>query len=126
MVSASAGLALGDLQRGRRGATPRPAQRRDDSLDPAGPATQRRRNRAAGESPPVAAASVSFSRRENAISRSSSARPLPGPASSDSSPTSAVSRCSIEVSDASPVGTGRQSFMHDPSGNLVELHQPAG
>jgi glyoxylase I family protein len=28
------------------------------------------------------------------------------------------------VSDASPVGTGRQAFLHDPSGNLVELHQP--
>ena len=32
----------------------------------------------------------------------------------------------IEVSDASPVGTGRQAFTHDPSGNLVELHEPAG
>jgi catechol 2,3-dioxygenase-like lactoylglutathione lyase family enzyme len=31
----------------------------------------------------------------------------------------------IEVSDASPVGTGRQAFTHDPSGNLVELHEPA-
>ena len=31
----------------------------------------------------------------------------------------------VEVSDASPVGTGRQAFTHDPSGNLVELHQPA-
>jgi catechol 2,3-dioxygenase-like lactoylglutathione lyase family enzyme len=31
----------------------------------------------------------------------------------------------VEVSDASPVGTGRQAFLHDPSGNLVELHQPA-
>lgn len=31
----------------------------------------------------------------------------------------------ITVSDAKPVGTGRQSFLHDPSGNLVELHQPA-
>ena len=29
----------------------------------------------------------------------------------------------IEVSDTSPVGTGRQAFTHDPSGNLVELHQ---
>jgi catechol 2,3-dioxygenase-like lactoylglutathione lyase family enzyme len=28
------------------------------------------------------------------------------------------------VSDPSPVGTGRQAFLHDPSGNLVELHQP--
>ncbi len=31
----------------------------------------------------------------------------------------------IEVSDPSPVGTGRQSFVHDPAGNLVELHEPA-
>ena len=31
----------------------------------------------------------------------------------------------LTVSDASPVGTGRQAFLHDPSGNLVELHQPA-
>ena len=31
----------------------------------------------------------------------------------------------LGVSDASPVGTGRQAFLHDPSGNLVELHQPA-
>jgi len=32
---------------------------------------------------------------------------------------------SVEVSDPSPVGTGRQAFVVDPSGNLVELHQPA-
>jgi glyoxylase I family protein len=31
----------------------------------------------------------------------------------------------IDVSDASPVGTGRQAFLHDPAGNLVELHQPS-
>ncbi len=31
----------------------------------------------------------------------------------------------LEVSDPSPVGTGRQSFLRDPSGNVVELHQPA-
>ncbi|MEQ1786354.1 MAG: VOC family protein [Acidimicrobiales bacterium] len=31
----------------------------------------------------------------------------------------------VTVSDASPVGTGRQAFLHDPAGNLVELHQPA-
>ena len=30
----------------------------------------------------------------------------------------------ITVSDATPVGTGRQAFTHDPSGNLVELHEP--
>jgi len=29
----------------------------------------------------------------------------------------------VDVSDPSPVGTGRQAFTHDPSGNLVELHQ---
>lgn len=28
------------------------------------------------------------------------------------------------ISDASPVGTGRQAFLHDPSGNLIEIHQP--
>lgn len=31
----------------------------------------------------------------------------------------------VEVSDPGLVGTGRQAFLHDPSGNLVELHQPA-
>lgn len=31
----------------------------------------------------------------------------------------------LQVGDPSPVGTGRQAFVHDPSGNLVELHQPA-
>ncbi|MGI8662396.1 MAG: VOC family protein [Acidimicrobiales bacterium] len=31
----------------------------------------------------------------------------------------------IAVSDPSSVGAGRQSFLVDPSGNLVELHQPA-
>ena len=30
-----------------------------------------------------------------------------------------------DVSDPKPVGTGRQAFLHDPSGNLVELHQSA-
>ncbi len=30
----------------------------------------------------------------------------------------------VTVSDASPVGKGRQAFVTDPSGNLVELHQP--
>jgi catechol 2,3-dioxygenase-like lactoylglutathione lyase family enzyme len=30
----------------------------------------------------------------------------------------------IEISDPSPVGSGRQAFLHDPSGNLIELHQP--
>ncbi len=31
----------------------------------------------------------------------------------------------IDVSDPVPVGSGRQSFLHDPSGNLIELHQTA-
>jgi catechol 2,3-dioxygenase-like lactoylglutathione lyase family enzyme len=31
----------------------------------------------------------------------------------------------IEVSDSMAVGTGRQAFLQDPSGNTVELHQPA-
>lgn len=31
----------------------------------------------------------------------------------------------VTVSDPKPVGSGRQSFLHDPSGNLVELNQPA-
>jgi glyoxylase I family protein len=31
----------------------------------------------------------------------------------------------LSVGDPSPVGTGRQAFVRDPSGNLVELHQPA-
>ena len=31
----------------------------------------------------------------------------------------------VEVTAPSAVGTGRQSFLHDPSGNRVELHQPA-
>jgi glyoxylase I family protein len=29
----------------------------------------------------------------------------------------------LVVSDAMPVGPGRQSFLRDPSGNLIELHQ---
>ena len=31
----------------------------------------------------------------------------------------------IEVGDANMVGTGRQAFLTDPSGNLIELHEPA-
>ena len=30
----------------------------------------------------------------------------------------------IEVSEPKPVATSRQCFLHDPSGNLVELHEP--
>ena len=32
----------------------------------------------------------------------------------------------VEVSAPKRVGTGRQSFLRDPSGNTVELHEPAG
>jgi catechol 2,3-dioxygenase-like lactoylglutathione lyase family enzyme len=31
----------------------------------------------------------------------------------------------LHVSDAMAVGTGRQAFVNDPAGNLVELHQTA-
>lgn len=31
----------------------------------------------------------------------------------------------VDVTDASPVGTGRQAFLNDPSGNGVELHEAA-
>jgi glyoxylase I family protein len=31
----------------------------------------------------------------------------------------------ISISDASPIGTGRQAFLVDPDGNLIELHQAA-
>jgi catechol 2,3-dioxygenase-like lactoylglutathione lyase family enzyme len=30
----------------------------------------------------------------------------------------------LDVSDASPVGPGRQAFLHDPAGNVVELNEP--
>jgi glyoxylase I family protein len=32
----------------------------------------------------------------------------------------------VEVSDPKPIGSSRQAFLSDPSGNLVELHQVAG
>ena len=31
----------------------------------------------------------------------------------------------VEIGDAKPVGSGRQTFLFDPSGNMVELNQPA-
>jgi glyoxylase I family protein len=31
----------------------------------------------------------------------------------------------VDVSEPSGVGSGRQAFLHDPSGNRIELHQPA-
>jgi catechol 2,3-dioxygenase-like lactoylglutathione lyase family enzyme len=30
----------------------------------------------------------------------------------------------IDVPDPKGVGTARQTFLHDPSGNLIELHEP--
>jgi glyoxylase I family protein len=32
----------------------------------------------------------------------------------------------VEVSDPKPVGSSRQAFLSDPSGNLIELHQVMG
>jgi catechol 2,3-dioxygenase-like lactoylglutathione lyase family enzyme len=32
---------------------------------------------------------------------------------------------SVDVSDPVPVGRNRQSFLHDPAGNLIELHEAA-
>jgi catechol 2,3-dioxygenase-like lactoylglutathione lyase family enzyme len=32
----------------------------------------------------------------------------------------------VNVGDAMPVGTARQAFVSDPSGNTIELHQRAG
>lgn len=34
-------------------------------------------------------------------------------------------RREIDVTDPTPVGSSRQCFLHDPSGNRVELHQAA-
>jgi glyoxylase I family protein len=34
-------------------------------------------------------------------------------------------RRGVDVSDPRPVGTSRQAFVSDPSGNLIELHQAA-
>ncbi len=31
----------------------------------------------------------------------------------------------VDVRDPKGVGSGRQTFLFDPSGNMVELHQPA-
>jgi glyoxylase I family protein len=31
----------------------------------------------------------------------------------------------VDVTAPAKVGTGRQSFLHDPSGNRIELNQPA-
>jgi glyoxylase I family protein len=31
----------------------------------------------------------------------------------------------VQVSDPVPIGTARQAFLRDPSGNVIELHQAA-
>ncbi|MGB0114198.1 MAG: VOC family protein [Ilumatobacteraceae bacterium] len=31
----------------------------------------------------------------------------------------------VDVRDPKPVGTARQTFVFDPSGNMIELHQPS-
>lgn len=31
----------------------------------------------------------------------------------------------VEVSDPRPIGRSRQSFLADPDGNLIELHEPS-
>jgi len=31
----------------------------------------------------------------------------------------------IEIGDPAPIASGRQAFLHDPSGNVIELHEPA-
>ncbi|MBI4936433.1 MAG: VOC family protein [Actinobacteria bacterium] len=35
-----------------------------------------------------------------------------------------IRACGVTVSDPKRVGPGRQAFLHDPSGNLVELNEP--
>lgn len=35
-----------------------------------------------------------------------------------------LGRLGVDVSDPKRVGTARQSFLRDPSGNLIELHEP--
>jgi catechol 2,3-dioxygenase-like lactoylglutathione lyase family enzyme len=38
---------------------------------------------------------------------------------------SALRERAIEVSDPKPVAASRQCFLRDPSGNLIELHEPS-
>ena len=37
-----------------------------------------------------------------------------------------LTQAGVQVSDAVPVGSARQAFLTDPSGNTIELHQRAG
>ncbi len=32
----------------------------------------------------------------------------------------------VDVTDPKPVASSRQCFLHDPSGNMIELHEPGG
>jgi hypothetical protein len=32
----------------------------------------------------------------------------------------------VKVSDPSPIGAGRQCFLQDPSGNMIELQEVGG
>ena len=38
--------------------------------------------------------------------------------------TAELRTAGVEVSDAVPVGSARQAFVTDPSGNAIELHEP--
>jgi catechol 2,3-dioxygenase-like lactoylglutathione lyase family enzyme len=37
--------------------------------------------------------------------------------------TAELRAAGVTVSDAVPIGAGRQAFLRDPSGNVIELHQ---
>lgn len=39
--------------------------------------------------------------------------------------TAELRAAGVTVSDAIPIGAARQAFLNDPSGNAIELHEPA-
>lgn len=39
--------------------------------------------------------------------------------------TAELRAAGVSVSDAVPIGSARQAFLSDPSGNAIELHEPA-
>lgn len=39
--------------------------------------------------------------------------------------TAELRAAGVSVSDAVPIGSARQAFLTDPSGNAIELHEPA-
>jgi glyoxylase I family protein len=39
--------------------------------------------------------------------------------------TAELRAAGVQVSDAVPIGTARQAFLRDPSGNSIELHEAA-